>query len=245
MVEPIPVIIPVRNGLAYTRDCIASLREQNIKIDPWVIDNASTDGTTQWLRTNRVPATHHRPPLSVAASWNYALGCLFKTGAERVAVLNNDTLFRPDFIRALVEADLPFATGVGVATLEQMNEPWTRADRDHPDFSAYLIRRDCWERVGPFDEGYKGAYCEDAEYHLRAWRRGVHLTCIGIPFWHAASGTLKSASKVEADAIQATADANRKRFNDLYGVEVGSEGYTRLFNEGTFGWETRAAKVKA
>lgn len=232
----IPCVIPVRNGLRYTRDCLRSLLAQDTETDIWVMDNASTDGTTEYLRAmNGVFTTRHYPALSVAAAWNFALAHLFGEGEQRVAVLNNDVKLRTDFIRSLAEADLPFATGVGVATMEQLNAPWTRTDREHPDFSAYMIRRDCWETVGPFSEEYAGAYCEDADFHVRAWRKGVHLTCIGIPFWHAASGTIKSATEKEAQTISAQAHDNRERFRKAYGCLPGSPEYEALFSEDTFG----------
>jgi GT2 family glycosyltransferase len=206
----------------------------------YFVDNASTDGTREFLHsqdTKIVHTTHQAPPLSVAKSWNFGLRWLFENGAEHVLVVNNDVELRLDAYRELLAADLPFATGVGVATREQMNVRSTKTGQlakydchnEHPDFSCFLIRKACWEQLGPFDEGCEGAYCEDSIYHVEAHRKGVALTCIGIPFRHHGSGTIKSATPEEADRIGKQADKNRAYFKSKYGCEVGSPEYEDLF----------------
>ncbi len=104
--------------------------------------------------------------------------------------------------------------------------------RSHPDFSCYLIRRECWEHVGPFDEGMNGAYCEDSDYHLRMHRAGIEALCLDLPFYHVGAGTLKNADPKDAKRIRENADRNRALFKVKYGVDVGSVGYYFLFNHG-------------
>lgn len=101
--------------------------------------------------------------------------------------------------------------------------------RSHPDFSCFLMRREVWERVGPFNESYAGGYVEDADYHLRMHRAGIEAISIQIPFYHIACGTQKNANAAEAADIAAKADANRARFMQQHGVAVGSAEYYALF----------------
>ena len=228
-----PILCPVRNGLNYTRAALPTFLAQDCgDVHVYFVDNASTDGTREFLNaqdTKIVHTTHQTPPLSVAKSWNFGLRWLFENGAEHVLVVNNDVELRPDMYRELLAADLLFATGVGVATRNQMAGAFTRADRPNPDFSCFLIRRDCWEQLGPFDEGCEGAYCEDSIYHVEAHRKGVALPCIGIPFVHHGSGTIKSATPEEAARISAQAYKNRAYFKSKYGCEVGSPEYEEIF----------------
>lgn len=231
-----PILCPIRNGVAYTKAALPTFLAQDCgDITVFFVDNESSDGTREFLNaqtTANIKVSHQTPPLSVAASWNFGLRWLFANGAEHVLVVNNDVELRPDMYRELLAANLPFATGVGVRSREQMNEPFTRKDRPHPDFSAFLIRQEAWDRVGPFDQTYVGGYAEDADWHVRAHRVGVELTCIGIPFLHHASGTIKCADRDEAERIGQAANANRKRFREKYGCEVGSPEYEALFTDG-------------
>lgn len=230
------ILVPVRNCLSYTRDAVRTFRAQDVPVSILVLDNASSDGTGAWLQSQHdLARAHFNPPKSVAASWNLGLRWFFQHKAEHVLVVNNDVLLRPDTYRELLAANLPFATGVGVATVEQMNETYVRADRERPDFSCFLIRRECWERLGPFDESYEGAFYEDNAWHVRAWRRGVHLTCVGLPFWHAASATVKNAPLPVAQDIAAKAERNRARFRAEFGCGTGAPEYDALFSPEAFG----------
>ena len=120
--------------------------------------------------------------------------------------------------------------------MEQIAGAFVRADREHPDFSCYVMRRDCWDVLGPFDEGCRSGYVEDALAHVRAWLKGIHMTCIGIPFLHYASGTIKSNPK-DAPAINSQAHENRERFRRMYGCLPGTAQYEALFSEEMFGSE--------
>jgi len=103
--------------------------------------------------------------------------------------------------------------------------------RPHPDFSCFLIRKACYEQVGPFDEGFDGAYCEDSDYHVRMMQAGITAEALELPFWHLGAGSIKSDLS-EATPIQQAADRNRKRFKEKYSVDVGSPQYYALFGHG-------------
>lgn len=233
-----PIVVPVRNCLSYTRNAVGTFRKQDVEggVSILILDNASTDGTGPWLNSQHdLLRARFSPPKSVAASWNLGLEWFFTRKAEHVLVVNNDVLLRPDTYRELLAANLPFATGVGVSTVEQMNETFVRSDRCRPDFACYLIRREAWKQLGPFNESYAGAFYEDNAFHVKAWRRGVHLTCIGIPFWHAASATLKNADEQMAKEINEKAERNKERFKEQFGCYTRTPEYDALFAPEKFG----------
>lgn len=173
----------------------------------------------------------------MAESWNLGLRTLFAAGAPYVLVINNDVRLKPETYRVLVESGLRFATGVGVATKEQFEAPFVRNDRNHPDYSCYLIRRECWEKVGPFDENFKVAFYEDNDYHVRMWRAGIRGVCIGIPFWHFGSATLKGMDASEMGRTKVVIEGNKERFHTKYGCYPGTPEYEALFDESQFGKE--------
>src|SRR6185369_5613182 len=110
---------------------------------------------------------------------------------------NNDTLLRPDAIRHLVNDQGPFVTCVGTNDKSKIDPPYTDPDpqmkRVFPDFSCFLIRKECYEEVGEFNEACNGAYTEDSDYHVRMHRMGITAMALEIPFWHLGAGTIKNA----------------------------------------------------
>ncbi|MHC4521813.1 MAG: glycosyltransferase family 2 protein [Planctomycetota bacterium] len=284
------VIVPVRNGLHYTRNAMKDFLDQDIgDVCVLVIDNASRDGTAQWLATldSRVHTAHFEKPLSVAASWNYGLRwvfgphpknredisfqgdiiktyALFKEEPEYCLVVNNDVRLRPDTYRHLVEDGGGFVTAVGTKDPEKIepeigsedlhsNDLWCGhqpntgtvigrcywpnpnpdAKRPHPDFSCYLIRRPTWEKVGPFNENFKGGFCEDWDMHVRLHKAGIAACCIDLPFVHYGSQTLPLMTEEERRLAQDQAGRNREYFKELHGFEGGSKEYYDFFGHDT------------
>ncbi len=131
-------------------------------------------------------------------------------------------------MRSLYEDGGPFVTAVSVDTPGAIEGEWRKAPRPHPDFSCFLIRREVWQKVGGFDESM-ALYASDADYHLRMHQAGIVAYTIGIPFYHYASGTLKSSTEWDRREIQAQADRDRARFAEKWGCAVGSPAYYKMF----------------
>jgi GT2 family glycosyltransferase len=227
------VLIPVRNNLHLTRACIRSLRAQDIgEVGILLIDNQSTDGTSSWCNSQRdLFRMHFDPPLSVAASWNRGLDFVFKMGAEYCWVVNNDTEFRPESYRHLVEDGGDFVTLVGVRKWpSEINlPPKPENNRPHPDFSSFLIRRKVFEQVGPFDERFLIAFGEDWDLHVRLHKAGIWAHCIDMPFLHHGSQTIKNADPTEVRRIQKQAERNRAYFKQKWGMSGASQEYYDFF----------------
>lgn len=235
--QSVPVIIPVRNGVQLTRECIASVLSQTVPVEILVINNASQDGTAEWLRTQNVATMHMNPPRSVATSWNLGLRWAFRTW-DCAIVLNNDTRLRMDTVKHLVEDGGCFVTAVGSNDPKCVEPPYPEpnpeAKRPHPDFSCFLIRKCVWDKIGPFSEEFEGGYCEDADYHIRMHKAGIDAYCLDLPFWHLGAGTIRNFHKEDSGqeqawAIRHQADRNRKLFKEMYGVDVGSTEYYTIF----------------
>lgn len=248
------VIVPVRNNLDLTRKAVASFLAQDIAggVHVIVINNASSDGTTQWLQSEkRVSNMYFDPPLSVAESWNIGLKYAFGVGAEYALVVNNDVELRSDTYRYLVQDGGEFVTAVGSRDknkvfniVEQHSDeeysrtsyspypvPNPNAKRPHPDFSCFLIRKSLYDGIGPFDENFKIAFCEDGDYDLRMYMAGVRAYCLDLPFLHHGSMTIKNAEPAEVKRIQVQADKNRQYFKDKWGFAMGSEEYYKALGK--------------
>lgn len=226
-----PVLILTRNNLELTKRCVESVLVQDIETSIRVIDNGSTDGTVGWLdeMLGTVGCLILNENKGVSKAWNWGLDDDLTIGDDsHVLVLNNDTVIPPFFYRELLSHQVPFVTGTATDQMENLVMPGNRSRTLGPDFSAFLIRRECWEKVGPFDEDMV-LYCQDCDYDVRARRLGMPLLKANVPFYHVNSQTLKRAAPEDAQAIQARANADREVFRAKYGCLPGTLEYAELF----------------
>jgi glycosyltransferase involved in cell wall biosynthesis len=73
-VSKFSIILPVRNGGEYLKECVNSiLRQRRNDFNLIILDNCSTDGTTQWVRTlndPRIVLMESPAPLTIEQSWH-------------------------------------------------------------------------------------------------------------------------------------------------------------------------------
>lgn len=273
------VVIVARNNLDLLKQSVASAQAQDVPVRVMVVDNGSAADVGSWLRCRRdVMSIAFQPQHSLSRAWNSALGYLFGVrGAERVLVINPDSVLRPDIYRWLENERAMFVTGVGsddpasvqprpplkpmplvdniarstglyqitkamapeiIDRIERpFSGPWyptprQDATRPHPDFSCFMMSRECYARVGPFDERYQPAWFEDNDYHIRMHRAGITAYAIDLPFWHVGGGaqTLKRADEREARELSEAFARNRELFVSMYGCDPSNTSeYEKLF----------------
>ena len=98
----VSVVIPHWNGIEVLAECLESLQRCSYpNIETIVVDNASTDGSPEWVEANHSQVNLIRSE----ENKGYAGGC--NRGAEVASAdyllfLNNDTVHEPDWIEPLV-----------------------------------------------------------------------------------------------------------------------------------------------
>lgn len=238
------IVLPCHNNSALLLNGLESLLAQTVSVRIFAINNGSKDNVPFVL--NGLGKEHivinAYPQLGVAGAWNTGLRYLFDVeGAEKVLVVNQDIVLRPETYEVLLNQKADFVTAVSVNTISQLKEarPSYANPRLHPDFSCFMISKYCYRKVGPFDESYFPAYGEDCDYHVRMHRKGIEAYCIDIPFLHYGAATIKEAKGTEEGfLIENGAENNRQRFYKTYGKHIGiPEEYERLFQSSTFGIE--------
>ena len=165
--------------------------------------------------------------LPLATAWNLGVSNLFAKGCDYVLVSNDDVLFSPHTVDALVaraqRGDVALVSAWNVRGLvekgeeildfavpDQINEP------PHPDFSCFLITPECWEKVGMFDENFIPAYCEDNDYHARIVFSGLHaIQTTAAPYFHFGGVTRNIA--VEGEVPPDVGDLSRAYFQVKWG----------------------------
>jgi GT2 family glycosyltransferase len=199
----VTIVIPVLNRLDLTTQCLEAL-ERTVApglAEVVVVDNASTDGTTDFLReqeaTGRLRALVNEENVGFARACNAAARV---ARSEFLLLLNNDTIPQPGWLDAMLAAfeRHPLAGVVGSRLLYadgriqhagmfflpdgRLEHAHRFADRDAPEVleereypcvtgACLLMRRSLWEELGGLDEGYP-MYVEDVDLCMKVWASG-------------------------------------------------------------------------
>ena len=99
----IAAVVVTYNRLELLRQCVEALRTQTSSCDILIVDNASTDGTDQWLASQ--PDLHYRNTgsnLGGAGGFNFGMRWAVEAGYDYVWVMDDDTLPQPDALEKLL-----------------------------------------------------------------------------------------------------------------------------------------------
>lgn len=98
-------IVIAYNGMQWYERCLRSLLDSDIDVRIIVVDNASTDGTVDYIRTNfpEVILIEAGLNLGFGKANNLALKHVVRTGFDYVFLLNQDAWVETGTIRKLVE----------------------------------------------------------------------------------------------------------------------------------------------
>lgn len=229
-----PVLILTHNNLELTKKCVDSVLAQDVETKVFIFDNGSTDGTQEWLPNRGLLYMLETTNTGVSNGWNISLEYLFDYG-DSVLCINNDTILSKSLYSQLLSANVPFVSGSETTNLDDLSKEWpTLPLGGGPQFSCFLIRREAWKKIGPFDESMWG-WASDCDYHVRAHRLGIPLLCSPARYYHERSSTINKADPKEKRNLQLQADADREAFEEKWRVPASGPGYDSLFSETLFG----------
>ena len=238
------IVVVTFNNLVFTRLCLESLLAHTGDCEVIVADNASTDGTPQYLRdiaakNPRVRTIFNDRNLGFATANNRALATA--TG-EVFILLNNDTIVGPGWLpRLLAHLDDPAIGGVGPVTNRIGNEAEVDVECDTygdflhvaDDFAqshdarsfeirtltmfCFAMRRTVFERIGVLDEGFAIGLLEDDDYSMRMHHAGLKLLCAEDVFvYHFSQASF--GDLVPTGHYGALLEQNKMRFKQKWGV---------------------------
>lgn len=234
------IVIVACNNLELTRMCVDSIRRYT---DPGtyeiiVVDNGSTDGTTQWLKRQK-----DLKIISNGDNLGFVRGCnqgIREAGENDVLLLNNDTVATRNWLANLRRClySSPDIGAVGAVTnycsnhqavpvnyrsIEEMQDFAGRNNISNPQrweerlrLVAYclLIKGDAIKKVGLLDELFSPGNYEDDDYSLRLLQAGYRLMlCHDVFLHHFGSATFRG------DPVRFTAllKENGKKFEQKWG----------------------------
>jgi len=256
--EPVKVgiVMPCINLWAkYTLPALASVasaqsfaERAGIKTAVLLIDNASND-ETESQASARAGIEYHRNDemWGFQKSVNFGVKHFFDKGYDYVLVLNNDIEMHQQAICKLVKRFKNTDKPVGMVTCLDVTGECKRDPRNlygldvaekekcpetpNPCFSAFMVDRECWDKVGEFDEIFAPAYYEDNDYHYRMQLAGLKaITYPPAMFFH-----WGSATQLEALGRPLTNSANQHaQYVRKWGGDPGKEIFKAPFNNGLF-----------
>lgn len=187
----IGVAIPVYNEIKYIDCCLESLRKQTHPVDVYLVSDASSDGTYEFLQSR--PSLYKRlARMPVRSGWpvalNTAMQMAIDDGCDAVMPFNGDDFMRLDAIQKLADA-LPghdWACGYGQQIGEEnvVQTPLKPFPLQLKDFSGphcpighcCLYRPEVWASQNGFDTTISlpdsFGYNEEWDFWIRAFKAG-------------------------------------------------------------------------
>lgn len=231
------ILIPVYNGMPFLPIAIESvLAERSVDFEVIVSDDASTDGTSDYLaniRDSRVRVIRHDQNLGATPNWNFALS---QARADLVILLCADDFLKPNAIEHLVELSRAAGPTVclisgrrqvvderGRTIIPRVGVGRLKGLRSGPDAirtvvrsgrnligepSAVLFRRSAANAVGGFLPKYR--FCPDLDLWVRMLAVGDYL---GTEEVVAGFRVSKSSGSVQMAKIQR--DQGKRFFSEV------------------------------
>ncbi|WP_343655941.1 glycosyltransferase [Cupriavidus sp.] len=241
----VSIVVLTYNNLELTRKCLASIDRctQDVRYEIVIVDNASTDGSPEYLRSfaagrDDVKLLLNTDNKGFAAGNNQGLAM---ASGEYLVILNNDTVVSPGwasgFIRHL-RAD-PSIGLIGPVTNNIGNEAKIQIDYPSTDdmpavarkytvahlgmsfdirtaaFFCVMIPRPVYEAVGGLDEAFGLGFFEDDDYCRRVEQNGNRCVCAEDVFVH--HHLSASFSKLGAERRNALMEKNRAIYEAKWG----------------------------
>jgi len=216
---PISVVLITHNRLDQTRACLESLRRHTGRFELIVVDNASHDGTPEYIRRAFPDAQviRNTQNFGVAIARNQGIRA---ASYEQIVLLDNDITVSAGWLDDLRGEQARGADIVGIEAARLHPDAGPRGKCSAPteafDYlggACCLFRRRVFEQVGLLDEGFSPAYYEDADLCFRARAAGLRLAWRPTPaIRHEEHATLgRAALDYNRWAIF---ERSRKRFLD-------------------------------
>ncbi len=219
------VITLTLNKLEYTKKFVESLYRYTKDFELIIVDNGSTDGTVEYLKSLKdVKLILNTENKGFAAGNNQGIKI---AEGEYIGFLNNDILLYPDWFEACEEV---FKTeNVGFVSPRQVDPHYDNTNPEkyikyfqgfHYDkpyeksfdecvFSCVVTKREVLDKIGVFDENFFPAFFEDNDLKYRAIEAGYGIFVTNEAcFFHFGSVTSKT--------LDQNLEANRKYYYSKY-----------------------------
>jgi ADP-heptose:LPS heptosyltransferase/GT2 family glycosyltransferase len=203
------ISVAVHNALHLTKRCVEAVMHHTTDFELIVTDNASSDGTGEYLTSlvescqpgRRVTWVKNERNIGYGPPHNYALGL---AKGKYFAVLNNDLEVCQGWATRMIGefARNPKVALVGVkgtcCMLDQAGGGIIGARPEYVEGSCLMTLTELMraQKHGLFSEEFKFAYYEDSDLSLRMREKGYEIALVDLPIRHEREGTAREVRKV-------------------------------------------------
>ncbi|MNO69582.1 N-glycosyltransferase [compost metagenome] len=261
------IVILTLNKLEYTMDCIQSIREytRNVQYEIIVVDNGSTDGTREWLLTQK-------DIISILNDKNVGFPSGCNQGIEiakgkTVMLLNNDVIVTENWLANLLNclysseeigavgpitnsASYYQAVTANYSTIIEMHnfaKEYHEANKGEWEQRlkligfCMLIKKEVINKIGMLDEVFTPGHYEDDDYSYRMMQAGFKLMlCKDVFIHHYGHITFNDQGTPSSPIIR----ANREKFNKKWGFDSIYSSYIRGDVISLINTEDKDARIK-
>jgi N-acetylglucosaminyl-diphospho-decaprenol L-rhamnosyltransferase len=223
-------VIPVFNQLHYTKQCLESLNRTGVSDSEIVlVDNASTDGTREFLSDRPDLRLISNPTnLGCSVAWNQGVEAAAK--ARWTVVMNNDVIIASGFRDGLVgfaetrQFDI-VSPGMGEGELDydfaafsdDFQRKLGQASRSGVASGVcFMVHRRVFERIGLFDTKVGLAGYEDEDFFRRARTTGFRLAITGRAYLHHFGSVTQKSVKVDMGLPNSARLSDKEYFRKKY-----------------------------
>jgi GT2 family glycosyltransferase len=196
---------------------VAAVKDQTVDTDVLVVQNGRTVGEA-CAQLEKEGVTIYRPGenLGCTGSWNYACRWAWEKGYDKVMLLNDDFIIQDQ---------------QGLQYIIDAIEENPMAHYHFAGFTSVCIRKELWDMVGEFDEGFWPAYYEDNDYYMRSILLGIEWKIVDVKWFHYGSLSLRRSPNLNMLNTRSF-PLNKKRYLAKWGGLPTEETFLIPWNGG-------------
>jgi GT2 family glycosyltransferase len=253
MEQPVSLVVALYNQLAYTERCLASIEAcTKPPYELILIDNGSTDGTPEFLRTLRHRTILNDKNLGCAKAWNQGIRA---SKGNVIGILNNDIVLTPGWLENLLAFMERTRHGiVSPAAREgaldydldgyarEFTDRCSVATRSEIYGACFLVKREVFDRIGLFDEAFSYGGCEDVDFLWRAQQAGVTVGMTGAVLIH--HFVMVTQDAIKKHETRAFPKANLAHFEAKWKRTVRGSWFNRRWDDLSASWRKRYERFR-
>ncbi len=207
------LVIPLYNQVTYTKQCLESvfLTCDPVTTEVIVIDNASTDGTQEYLTTvsSKLITIANEENRGFAGACNQGI---MRASSPWIVVMNNDVIVTKGWLEGLSSAAADFSLDCVTPGIREgeLNYPIALYA---PNYTAkmkgvlrrhtvngicFAAHRSVFDAIGLFDENFLYGQYEDSDLFMRMRKAGFRLGTTGRAFIHHYGSVTQKAMGVKS-----------------------------------------------
>jgi len=219
------VVIPTYNEAVNLANLVPQILAQDPRLEVLIVDDASPDGTgriaDELSQANaRIHALHREQKLGLGTAYLAGFAWALERGYDFVfemdADFSHDPAHLPEFLRAIVNADLVLGSRYLGGKVTVVNWPIGRLMLSYwaNVYARWVTGLRIWDLTGGFkcfrrrvleavdlSKVHSNGYAFQIEMSVRAWRKGFKLAEVPIVFVDRTEGQSKMNRKIVREAI--------------------------------------------